>query len=232
MPGLFIIMPMSENKPHFDDVLDSIKYVSEKLNINAIRIDDDISNEKISDRILKCIREADYIVADLTDSRPNVFFEAGFALGINKIPVFIAENETKLEFDIKDYPIIFFRNQRELRDRLYNRLKANIKTPVQFNTEATNNVSNYDENDIINILKEWAEKEIKNNSIGTIQYNIVDAKLGLEPGSTEKYLENIVTSHWNYEVDKKGENTIRFKLLSSGFLSTPRNGFGIDLDKY
>ena len=64
------------------------------------------------------------MIVDLTHSRPNVYYEAGYAQGIGKTPVFIAKNGTKLEFDLKDYPVIFFENMRQLKNRLEARLRA------------------------------------------------------------------------------------------------------------
>jgi hypothetical protein len=40
------------------------------------------------------------------------------------LPIYIARKDTKPEFDIKDYPIIFFENNRELKDRLTARLRS------------------------------------------------------------------------------------------------------------
>ena len=64
------------------------------------------------------------MIVDLTGSRPNVFYEAGYAQGLRKIPIYIAREGTRLEFDLKDYPIIFFRNMKELKDGLEKRLRG------------------------------------------------------------------------------------------------------------
>jgi hypothetical protein len=121
---VFIAMPMAGDKPEYEDVHDTIKQVALDCGLHAERVDDVQSNERITDRLLESIRRAQYVVADLTDSKPNVFYEAGYAYGIGKIPVYIARQGTKLEFDLKDYPTIFFRNMRELRDGLSKRLNG------------------------------------------------------------------------------------------------------------
>jgi len=64
---------------------------------------------------------------DLTDSRPNVFYEAGYAQGLNKTPIYVARQGTKLEFDLKDYPIIFFQSFKHLKDSLEARLRGLAK---------------------------------------------------------------------------------------------------------
>ena len=125
----FIAMPINQDDPELEDVLDSIKEAADRCGIQAERIDEPESNERITDRILESIQKAEYVIVDLTNSRPNVFYEAGFAHGIGKIPIYIAKQGTKLEFDIKDYPVIFFKNMKQLKDSLEKRLRrlAEIK---------------------------------------------------------------------------------------------------------
>lgn len=118
----FIAMPIVPNDHQFDDTLDAIKEAAKRCGINAERIDEPQSNERITDRILESIRKAEYVIVDLSDSRPNVFYEAGYAQGLNKTPIYIAREGTRLEFDLKDYPIIFFRGMKELKDNLEKRL--------------------------------------------------------------------------------------------------------------
>jgi hypothetical protein len=120
----FIAMPIDPSDPLLEDVLDSIKEATNRCGIHAERVDEPPSNERISDRILESIRKAEYVIVDLTGSRPNVFYEAGYAQGLNKTPIYIAREGTKLEFDLKDYPIIFFRNMKELKDGLEKRMRG------------------------------------------------------------------------------------------------------------
>ena len=117
----FVAMPIS---PEYDDALDSIKESARRCGINAERIDEQESHQRITDRILESINKAEFVIVDLTESRPNVFFEAGYAHGIEKIPIYIARAGTSIEFDLKDYPVIFFESYRELKDRLEKRLRA------------------------------------------------------------------------------------------------------------
>lgn len=126
----FIAMPMDPENHELIDVLDAIKEAAKKCGIYAERIDEPQSNERITDRILESIRRAGYIIVDLTHSRPNVFFEAGYAHGIGKIPIYIARQGSKLEFDLKDYPVLFFKNLRELKESIEKRLKG-LSTSIE-----------------------------------------------------------------------------------------------------
>lgn len=120
----FVAMAINPQNPELDDVLDAIKEGAKRCGVLAERVDEPQSNERITDRILESIRKAEFVIVDLTFSRPNVFYEAGYAHGIGKIPIYIAKDGTKLEFDLKDYPIIFFSNLKNLKDSLEKRLRG------------------------------------------------------------------------------------------------------------
>ena len=120
----FIAMPMDPDDKGLVDVLDAIKEAARRCGLTAERVDEPQSNERITDRILESIRKAEYVIADLTGSKPNVFYEAGYAHGIGKIPIYVARHGTKLEFDLKDYPVIFFKGMKELKDALEKRLRG------------------------------------------------------------------------------------------------------------
>jgi transcription antitermination factor NusG len=124
-PGyVFVAMPMDDDDPSLVDVLDAIKEGAKRCGLTAERVDEPPSNDRITDRILESIRKAEYVVADLTDCRPNVFYEAGFAQGLGKTPVYVARKGTPLEFDLKDYPVIFFENMKSLKDGIEKRLRG------------------------------------------------------------------------------------------------------------
>jgi hypothetical protein len=97
---------------------------SKRLRHVAQRIDEDESSERITDRILESIRKAEFVIVDLTEERPNVFFEAGYAHGFGKLPIYIARHGTKIHFNVKDYPVILFRNMKEVREKLERRLRG------------------------------------------------------------------------------------------------------------
>jgi nucleoside 2-deoxyribosyltransferase len=120
----FIAMSINPDDHELEDILDSIKEAASKCGILAERVDEVQSNERITDRILESIEKAEFVIVDLTHSRPNVFYEAGYAQGLNKTPIYLAKIGTKLEFDLKDYPVIFFKNMKQLKGELEKRLRA------------------------------------------------------------------------------------------------------------
>jgi hypothetical protein len=120
----FIVMPMSSNDAQLDDVHDAIKDAASSVGLLAERVDEPASNDRITDRILDSLKSAEFVIADLTHAKPNVYYEAGFAHALGKVPIYVAREGTRIEFDLKDYPVIFFRNIRELKSSLVERLKG------------------------------------------------------------------------------------------------------------
>jgi len=93
-----------------------------------IRIDLQEHNEKICDRIISEIRKSGLVIADFTGHRGGVYFEAGFALGLN-IPVIWSCKESdidNLHFDTRQYNHIIWKNPEDLKTKLVNRIQATL----------------------------------------------------------------------------------------------------------
>jgi hypothetical protein len=74
--------------------------------------------------MLSSIQTAQYVIADITNPSTNVSYEAGYAHGLGKTPIYVARFGASIPFDIKDYPVIFYSNMRELKSLLAKRLQA------------------------------------------------------------------------------------------------------------
>ena len=74
---------------------DGIKPAIEKAGYKAYRIDKDTHSERIDSKIMTEIMNSRFIVADVTGQKQGVYFEAGFALGINR-PVLWCVKKTAL----------------------------------------------------------------------------------------------------------------------------------------
>jgi hypothetical protein len=120
----FIAMAMDPADPQLEDVIDAIKDGAQRCGVTAERVDQEQSNEPITKRMLDSIDEAAFVIVDLSYPRPNVYYEAGYAQGLGKTPVYLARKGTEIPFDLKDYPVILYPNLRELKTSLGERLKA------------------------------------------------------------------------------------------------------------
>ena len=93
---------------------------------DPIRIDHMEHVNKIDDEIIKQIKASKFAVADFTGHRGGVYFEAGFALGI-EIPVFWTCREDcmdDLHFDIRQFNCISWKSPSDLKVRLAARIEA------------------------------------------------------------------------------------------------------------
>ncbi len=120
----FIAMAMDPQDPRLEDVLDAIKDGASKCGVTAERIDESLSNEPITKRMLEAIDSVEFVVVDLSHARPNVYYEAGYAQGLGKTPIYVARKGTEIPFDLKDYPVILYPNLRDLKASLGERLTA------------------------------------------------------------------------------------------------------------
>ena len=72
----FVAMPMNPDDAANEDVLDAIKEAGQRCGIQAERVDDVESNDRITDRVLESLRRAEFVIADLTNARPNVYLRS------------------------------------------------------------------------------------------------------------------------------------------------------------
>lgn len=114
---VFVLMSFS---PDMTDIYEEIKIAAtlHDTKINVHRIDDEPGAFTISDEILKKIRQAELVICDLTQERPNVYYELGYATAESKPLILTAKTGTKLHFDIQNYRVIFYDSTTDLRNKL------------------------------------------------------------------------------------------------------------------
>ncbi len=79
---------------------DFIKKPLEAIGYSIKRADDIFKSSSIMEDIIRSIREADIIIADLTDKNPNVFYELGRAHEGEKYVIQICQKKTEIPFDL------------------------------------------------------------------------------------------------------------------------------------
>jgi hypothetical protein len=88
-------------------------------------------NKGITDRIMSEVQRAEFVVADLTGQRQNVYFEAGFARGLGREVIWCCradhvEGSDGLHFDVRHFGHVVWRDSAELRAKLTDSIRANI----------------------------------------------------------------------------------------------------------
>jgi nucleoside 2-deoxyribosyltransferase len=102
-PFVFTLMPFNES---FNDIWKlGIKETCEKADTYCERVDEQIFEERMLDRIYNQINKADIIVADMTGKNPNVFYEVGYAHALNKRVILIIKESDDIPFDLKHHPL-------------------------------------------------------------------------------------------------------------------------------
>ena len=104
----FVLMPFTKE---FDDVYRlGIKETAATLNINAERVDEQIFQEGILERIYRQIEVADLVIADMTGQNPNVFYEVGYAHAKSKMCILMTKDADDIPFDLKHRRHIVYGN--------------------------------------------------------------------------------------------------------------------------
>lgn len=105
-PVAFVIMPFG---PSFDPVY--AMFIEPSLRtagFNPQRADDILSQRNILQDIVEGIENSSLVVADLTDSNPNVFYELGLAHARGKPVLLITQSVEDVPFDLRSYRLITY----------------------------------------------------------------------------------------------------------------------------
>jgi hypothetical protein len=93
---------------------------------DPLRIDRKEHDRKIDDEIIAEIRRSAFVVADFTEHRGGVYYEAGFAHGLGRRVIFTCQREhiDKLHFDVRQYNTIIWDDPADIVAPLQNRILA------------------------------------------------------------------------------------------------------------
>ena len=104
MSTTFVLMPLSKE---FDPVYsDFIKPVLEDAGFDVLRANDIRSTQNVMRDIFEAITKSDLIVADLTGSNPNVFYELGIAHALKRPVILLTQIIDDVPFDLRTYRLI------------------------------------------------------------------------------------------------------------------------------
>ncbi len=140
--GQFAFIIMSFN-PKLDFLYrDALVPAVTDCHLQPHRVDEGEFDDTISEAILDKIRNCRVVVADLTDERPNCYFELGYALALGKPAILAARkdhdprrdlrnpDDPKVHFDLDGHKISYWVREdlNELRQQLAVRIKKHLAT--------------------------------------------------------------------------------------------------------
>jgi len=120
----FIVMSFQRE---YRDVFASCSEVCREFKFQAEKTDESASLERIVPRIEAGIRNSAFVIADVSEPAPNIFYELGYARALGKQVIVTARKGTQLPFDIGDLPTIFWEIQEDLKEGLRRCLPAVVE---------------------------------------------------------------------------------------------------------
>lgn len=120
-PLVFVAMP-------FDKRLDDVFHYGIKGAVNRAgylceRVDDAHFTGDVMERVKLRIRQADLVLADLTQANANVYLEVGYAWGCEKPTLLLIQDTNELKFDVKGQRCLVYGGIRELEELLHKELQ-------------------------------------------------------------------------------------------------------------
>ena len=124
----FAVMPFRED---FDDVYQlGIKGACAEVDAYCERVDEQMFEGTIIDRIYNQISKADVVISELTARSANVFYETGYAHGLGKRVILLAQSENDISLDLGQYAhVIYGDSISRLKTELTKRLRWAFENP-------------------------------------------------------------------------------------------------------
>jgi hypothetical protein len=122
---IFAAMPFSS--AYSDTYFVAMSHAAEVNAATCVRVDHEEFIGDVVDQIKRLIRESVAVIADLSESRPNVLYETGYAHALEKPTIHICSTPFKdLPFDVRNQNTLRYRKGQTstLREPLGERLRA------------------------------------------------------------------------------------------------------------
>ncbi|WP_179119200.1 nucleoside 2-deoxyribosyltransferase [Massilia sp. KIM] len=107
-PKAFVVMQFTQ--PFNELWTGVVEPICRNKGVDAKRADDDYGPGMIISDVVASIRESAVVIAEITPTNANVYYEVGYAHALGKPTILIAEKGTKLPFDISGFRVLMYEN--------------------------------------------------------------------------------------------------------------------------
>lgn len=123
-----VFIAMSFNMNGREEIQGAIVEACRETGFEAKTVDTVEHNNKITDEIIAMINESAFVIADFSENNNGVYFEAGYTQGIGRPVIYCVHEDflRELHFDTSQTNHIVYPDERLLKERLKNRIKATI----------------------------------------------------------------------------------------------------------
>lgn len=106
----FIVMRFSSNDENDNAYKYGIHDALKELNIECIRADNIVSSDQILNKVKSHIEKSRFVIVKVDSNNLNVYFELGFAMGLDKDVLLVSEKELVLHLpnDLKNWECITY----------------------------------------------------------------------------------------------------------------------------
>ncbi len=195
MKKCFIICPIgsdgSETRKRSDVLFRHIiEPVCSNCEFTPIRVDKENTNNSLTDEIISHITNDDLVIADLTESNPNAFYEIGYRAALNKPLIQLISKDCSIPFDVSvirtfSYDLLDLDAVEETKKRLIQTIKSIDFNQVNILDESVNtpslNINIYSQilQEIYNIQDRLEKLSSEINSKDSTAISILADKLAI-----------------------------------------------------
>jgi nucleoside 2-deoxyribosyltransferase len=97
-----------EYREPFDTFYQKVIKPQAESDFEVVRIDEKTGPGVIFQDMQREIAQADVVIAEITHSNPNVFYELGYAHALGKPTILLAQRGVDLPFDIRSFRVVFY----------------------------------------------------------------------------------------------------------------------------
>ncbi len=105
-------------------VCEDLQTAAEESDVALSIIEEQYLAEPVINGILRATEEADFAVAVLDEANPNVLFEIGYALGVNRPLILVSSEDVSIPFDVEAFERVQYNPRRKYRDENRRRFRT------------------------------------------------------------------------------------------------------------